>query len=86
MTLTKADCKLLVVVLRMAEEEFSNHGCNDFNLDAYLTKEERTEFIADVNALTDFVDEPHDNSPYSLSDWLVMAALRRKVAAAIDEK
>jgi hypothetical protein len=40
--LTTVEKKLVVLLLRMASEEFGNHGCNDFNLvkDGKMTAKE----------------------------------------------
>ena len=51
-TLEKTECKVLVRLLELAFEEFSNHGCNDFHLvnDAGLTTEEAEEFISSLRS------------------------------------
>jgi hypothetical protein len=77
--LTKTHIKLLVPLLKRAAQEFSNHGCNDLNLDEFLTEEERAAFITEVNAIPNFGDEPFDDDSYALPDWLVMKALIKKL-------
>ncbi len=70
--------KLLLKVLQMATEEFSNHGCNDFDLirDGGLTEEEAGMFQTFL--LSDgLIDEPC-HSQYAM-DWIVMLWLRKRV-------
>lgn len=41
---TNNELKLLADLLEMASDEFGRHGCNDFSLKDYMTKEEAIEF------------------------------------------
>jgi hypothetical protein len=71
--------RLAAKLLRMAADEFSNHGCNDFDLDKFLTKEQQLEFVATVAA--DNRDSPEDtkamleNPRWAVQDWHAMAFL-----------
>jgi hypothetical protein len=77
--LTQIDIKLLIPLLEQAAREFSDHGCNDFDLDEFLTEDERAAFIEEVNAIPNFAGEPQSNYRFSMPDWLVMKALVRKL-------
>ena len=66
--------KLIAKMLRIAAEEFSNHGCNDFNLetDGGLSKEEAQEALRKMYE-DGFLDEKETNPnqlDWNIMDWL----------------
>lgn len=84
MELSKTDLKLIIHFLSEAADEYSNHGCNDFNLDDYISKEERENFISEINSLPLF-DEPLENTKWTM-DWMVMIVLAEKCKKLLEEK
>lgn len=75
--MTPAQIKIARILLERAADEFSNHGCNDFDLirDGKLTKEEAKEIQGWINTHPDFKNDPNDvNSPWAM-DWLLMRLL-----------
>lgn len=75
--MTKAERKLISILLNLAADEFGKHGCNDFNLikDGGLTKEEAKEIFDKLNK--EMYDEPRNESVYTF-DWLLMRWFAKK--------
>ena len=75
--MNRAQLKVLVEILGTAANEFSNHGCNDFDLAKQgLNPEELENFKAE---LTKYVppDAPQYYTPGDVvEDWLVMRYLQ----------
>lgn len=76
--MTPAERKLCAKVLRMASDQFCNHGCNDFHLvkEGGLTPEESYNIRVKMRAYNgdaDEVEESPDN--HYTQDWFVMAYL-----------
>ncbi len=72
--LTPTQRKIAADMLRMAAEHYSNHGCNDFELE-YTP--EHVEFIKGMIAASDYPeDQPniHGDQIYTM-DWKVMQYL-----------
>ena len=85
--MNRPQLKVLTKLLDEAADQFSNHGCNDFNLDKLgLTAEELEAFKA---GFTQYMksDDPHYDRPGNVvEDWLVMRYLQEvaeKEAAAL---
>lgn len=88
MELTKAEKKIAAALLDRAAEEFSNHGCNDFELltEANLTREEALEIANTMHAYQKEDDATYDGHPanpnathlYSY-DWMLMQMLAKKL-------
>jgi hypothetical protein len=83
--LTPAELKLIKHLLGMAADEFSNHGCNDFQLrkDAKLTDTEAREVVKTFEAWVQ-KEDPKGDITYDpgedyLIDWLLMKWLASKV-------
>ena len=76
--LTEAERKLLVHVLELAGEQFSNHTCNDLNASQLgLTAEE----IREAHRVFDPAgNEPYDG-PYFV-DWILMMAFAKRFREA----
>jgi len=78
--------KAAIAILERASEEFSNHGCTDFDLmrDADLTKKEALEVLqqmhdwAKANGAVD--EEPPKAGDYYTDDWLFMNFLAAMLA------
>ena len=86
--LEKKCFKLIRKLLVMASDEFSNHGCNDFDIESYLTKEE-IKLVCDIvyNGTDIYVvgeetaelvpfdadDDEHVGGMYQ--DWCVMSTM-----------
>lgn len=57
-TLTNTEAKLLVELLELASDQFSNHGCNDFELAKCISDlEERRKLMKEYN---DYNGSPED--------------------------
>jgi hypothetical protein len=78
--MTKLEKKLLIKILDLAQSEFANHGCNDFDLIANggLTPEEAKEF--QLSLVNDNIIDTDDflDSEYTM-DWLIMAWLKNRI-------
>jgi hypothetical protein len=81
LTLTAAEQKLLVHMLKMASEEFSNHSCNDLDLvkDVNLTPEESLEFRTQLIREGDYPEDTVALYPHTLFDWEVMQYFALKI-------
>ncbi len=65
-------------LLRMAADEFSNHGCNDFDLvkDAKLTPAESFAFRKAASEWNgDAAEDPARETEHGMSDWFAMSYL-----------
>jgi hypothetical protein len=78
MGLTKAERKVLKVLLHKAASEFSNHCCNDFHLvnEAELTEKEVLEVS---QSLVDFGFEEEVTDNPCVQDWCLMRMLAHKL-------
>lgn len=76
--MTPTEKKLASLLLNLAADEFSNHGCNDFHLikDGGLTAEEVRK-VQEALFEDGVSDEIYD-SEYSM-DWMLMRWLAKKV-------
>lgn len=74
--MTPAEKKLAGKLLRMASEEFGNHGCNDFDLveDGKLTAKEADVFMKAFHTWNGTPDE-YEPGDTSLGDFIVMDVL-----------
>lgn len=85
--MNRSQLKILAKVLDSAGDEFSNHGCNDFNLDKLgLTPEELESFKAEFTAWMKADDPQYEGYGNCVQDWLVMRYLQevaKKEAAAL---
>jgi hypothetical protein len=86
--LTEGERKVLVELLDRAEQEFSNHGCNDFHLvkEAKCTPSEVAEIQKKVAAWSGNPDqiedaEKHPDDPYT-QDWMLFGMLKKKFTEA----
>lgn len=77
--------KLLVVLLKLASEQFSNRSCNDFNLKqgygVELTEEEIRQLNEDYyrwNGDLEEMSEESLNSEYAM-DWALMDFLANRI-------
>ena len=74
--------KLASVLLKIAEDEFSRHGCNNLSQGVWKdwTTQERQEFIKDFHdwngGYYNIQDDPEN---LDLPDWVVMAFLASKL-------
>lgn len=74
--------KAAIVILERASEEFSNHGCTDFDLvnDAGLSKKEALEVLQQMHEWDDGGgDKPKAGDSYT-NDWLFMNFLAAMLA------
>jgi len=78
MYVNKLEKKLISKLLNMAADEFSNHGCNDFDLvsDGGLAKEEAYEIQESL--FTDNYIEEKSTKTYTM-DWMLMRWLAAKI-------
>lgn len=71
--LTDAEARLLIALLELASDSFSNHGCNDFDLTkAVPNLEDRRALMKSYNDYNgspeDFEDDEKHGSQYELED------------------
>jgi hypothetical protein len=77
MDLTPAERKIAARLLDLAADEFSNHGCNDFNAKAEgLTPDEIQEITVKLKAEVD--DDNYGANGY-FDDWLLMRHLAKRL-------
>lgn len=83
--LTKPECKILSVLLDLAADNFSNHGCNDLSDDITdaLTKEEKLTLLKEY-ATWDYDPDRFDGEPTAsnfdrLPDWILMRFFSEKL-------
>jgi hypothetical protein len=74
--MTKAELQLVSVLLDLAADDFSNHGCNDFDLlkEGGLTQLEVDQ--VNNNLIKEEIEGELRNTTY---DWLVMRLLAKKI-------
>jgi hypothetical protein len=78
MELTSDEAKLVAALLRLASEQFSNHGCNDFDLRQYGLEHMAHELNELEWAGTDPDFRPVGDSPVVM-DWLMMQIFADKL-------
>lgn len=83
--LTPAEAKLLKWALARLLENFSNAGCNDFNLklDAGLSDQEWPEVARAIDARREECDQATSLSAGSFSDTEVVGYLRQLIGARV---
>jgi hypothetical protein len=87
--MTDKERKFAAVLLRMASEEFSNHGCNDLDSavikEVGFTDEEKLAFVTEMYRDNGDLEEALENGWvtakrfHSMPDWWVMSFLARKL-------
>ena len=79
--MTINELKLAAEMLQLAEQEFSNHGCNDVEDSVYdgWTLEERQQFVKEYH---DWNGDPHeyDHNFLYLPDFAIMSFLAYKLS------
>jgi hypothetical protein len=70
--------KVAAELLRTASEQFSNHGCNDWNYPKDWTEDEKLQFVREYH---EWNGDPEDFDPefLFLQDWAVMSFLAHKL-------
>jgi len=76
---------ILQMAAKMLDEyndELSNHGCNDYEIDA---TEENVTMIKDMIAKSDYPDEEPDiwGGKIHFMDWIFVGYLRRELLAMV---
>lgn len=89
LTLSEIEAKVLAILLERASSEFSNHGCNDFEVDRELGLEDKNYDIG-KQLLIDMVksgaadkDQLNDCSARFLNDWQLMVHFKNLVEVAL---
>lgn len=79
MQFTQVELKLLQKVLKLAADEFGNHGCNDFNgvKEADLTHEECVDLWRRIDLWNSGSEESHSD-PTQFPDWCIMHFLSHR--------
>jgi hypothetical protein len=77
---TKTELRLLAKVLKLASEEFGNHGCNDLVL---KNTNENWELVRKIEKEScgnsdDAPDRPVEKEKIYTFDWVVMSYLAKK--------
>lgn len=72
--LSMLERRMAADMLRMAAEQFGNHGCNDFNLrEAGLSELERRSLVAAMEAQQGIPEADRTTGdPLYVMDWMVM--------------
>jgi len=84
-TLTDAEAKLLIELLELASDNFSNHGCNDFDLTKSVPDlEDRRALMKSYNDYNgspeDFEDDEAHGSQYEFdNDSALMSYLSTRI-------
>lgn len=78
--MTPEEIKLAAALLRMAAEQFSRHGCNDFDLKDYLSEDAAFALCAKVQAWADPTEPPEHRT--DTMDWLVMEYIAERMEKA----
>ncbi len=76
--------KLTTKLLRLAGDQFGNHGCNDFDLEEHgFTEEERLEISKAIQDSCGDDERPVEASKYEM-DWLLMYAVADVLESRIE--
>lgn len=90
--LTDDEARILALLLEQAGDEFSNHGCNDFNVETKL-KLPKERAIAMAHELRKAMVQHHvadeeyaeiSTSVY-LMDWMLFCLFRKKLKALLPQ-
>lgn len=65
--------KILIALLKESSAEFSNHGCNAFDLRPYLTKEQAIDFDKKIHEWNGDPEEAEPENAFYSYDWLLMS-------------
>jgi len=97
--MTKTEMLLAAEMLDRACEEFSNHGCGDFDLSEYMSDDEILDFVTEyevwnVGGDYDKIDDDirkdieakNVDRLRRTQDWIVMSALSNKLEREADNK
>lgn len=76
--MTENEKKLTAQMLILATHEFSNHGCNDFKIPTYFSKEEWIEFVKEYHYYNGD-SEAFDPNHLNLGDSAIMGFLAYKL-------
>jgi hypothetical protein len=92
LTLSEEEAEAFIVLLDQASDEFSNHGCNDFDVmrELELSQPEANAAAAAMRrAMIDvgMIDEDYTEMGGSyLYDWMLLSLLRCRLQAAMKGK
>ena len=71
---------LMAIILEMASDVFGNHGCNDFDLNKYITPEQGKEFMRQYH---EYNGDPEEWDPDEYNgqfyDFAVMGFMAHKI-------
>ena len=86
--MTDPEKKLASALLRLASDEFSNHGCTDFDLARYMPSvSDRRAFMLRVEQWNESRPDPVDYDPLDtfeiVNDWVLMAFLADVIAGRV---
>lgn len=83
--MTPNERKLAAAVLRLASEQFSNHGCNDFDLSKLIPDEdERNALVREYEGWNGSPEEYRDASgsqDWRLMDFMIMSFMADRLEA-----
>ena len=78
------ELRLVSMLLEMASQEFSNHGCNDFKWPDWFPESERVILVRDMAvenrshaAEVEDMVEDYSKSEYAPPDWWLMTYLSK---------
>jgi hypothetical protein len=80
--MTTSEKKLTAALLRLAADQFHNHGCNDFNLSEYITSADaRDALVLDTFGELFGEKKADDEADYRLGDSWLMEAMAKRLEA-----
>jgi len=87
--MNKAEMLLAAKMLEMASDEFSNHGCNDFDLSEYMTDGAVFEFVKhyhEVNGDPEVFLEDVADSLREIKYWLGDSSIMWYLATKLEKE
>jgi hypothetical protein len=80
--MTTSEKRLTAALLRLAADEFHNHGCNDFNLTEYISDADTRDVLVFDSFGELFGEGKGDDEPdYRLGDSWLMEAMAKRLEA-----
>jgi hypothetical protein len=85
--LSKTEKKIIAALLRLASDDFANHGCNDFDLTKIIpNSKERRELIQRYYLYNGDPSEFRLDDEEELSDYFDISVLINYLANKLEEK
>lgn len=82
LNLTKQEIEIAATLLDMASEQFSNHGCNDFEFPESWTQQQCDDFTLAMHKWNGDPEEHEPGSRFTM-DWFAMDFLAAKLRSLL---